>query len=124
MHTGLIWAAAALSALTFAVHTFVGGKFVARPLLADRSLPAASKWLNYYCWHITTLLLVAMTVGYIHAARTGAGVELVIFMGVCSAAFSVLSGAVAIKGGINPFRFPSTSLFASVALMTGLGFVF
>ena len=53
----LLWLAAAMALLTTLVHTFAGGREVARPLLASNALPPASKWLNYYCWHITTILL-------------------------------------------------------------------
>jgi hypothetical protein len=45
VQAGLFWAAAAASLVTLAVHTFVGGAFVARPLLSDQSLPKAAKWL-------------------------------------------------------------------------------
>lgn len=47
MQVTLLWAAAFMSMVTFAVHTFVGGPRVAAPLLADTNLPKASKWLNY-----------------------------------------------------------------------------
>ena len=35
---------------------FVGGIYVVRPLLAVEGLqPGIDAWLNYYCWHMTTL---------------------------------------------------------------------
>ena len=49
--------------------------------------------------------------------------ELVVFLTFLNAALSLLSVAVALKGGINPFRFPSTSLFASVTILGLLGLV-
>ena len=64
----LLWLAAAMALITTLVHTFAGGREVARPLLASNALPPASKWLNYYCWHITTILLAFMTAGYALAA--------------------------------------------------------
>jgi hypothetical protein len=117
MQVFLMWSAAFTSIITFAVHTFIGGPRVARPLLASTHLPVASKWLNYYCWHITTVLLLAMSAGYAYVALHPDRPELAVFLTALSAALSVLSAVVAIKGGINPFRFPSTSLFAAVCVL-------
>jgi hypothetical protein len=117
MQIYLMWSAAFMSFVTFAVHTFIGGPRVAGPLLATTHLPIASKWLNYYCWHITTVLLLAMGAGYAHVALHPDRPELAVFLTALSSALSVLSAAVAIKGRINPFRFPSTSLFAVVSVL-------
>ena len=117
MQVNLLWAAAAVSLVTFSVHTFIGGPRVAAPLLADEHLPKASKWLNYYCWHVTTLYTLAMGGGYAYVALNPDRVELAVFLSLLNVALSVLSAVVARRGQINPFRFPSTSLFAAVALL-------
>ncbi len=117
MQVALLWAAAIMSVVTFAIHTFIGGVVVARPLLKDNNLPKASKWLNYYCWHMTTIYTFAMGWAYAYVALRPDKIELIVFVSLINAAFSALSAAVALKGGINPLRFPSTSLFASVAIL-------
>jgi hypothetical protein len=117
MNISLLWSASLMSFVTFAVHIFIGGPRVAKPLLATTHLPAASKWLNYYCWHITTIFLLAMSIGYAYVALHPSRPELAVFLTALSAALSVLSAVVAIKGKINPFRFPSTSLFAMVFVL-------
>jgi hypothetical protein len=117
MQVPLLWAAAIMSIVTFAVHTFAGGPRVAAPLLADTSLPKASKWLNYYCWHVTTIYTFSMGGAYAYVALNSDKTELVVFLSILNASFSVLSAAVAKKGNINPFRFPSTSLFAAVSIL-------
>jgi hypothetical protein len=121
MQQPLFWAAALACSITFAVHTFIGGARVARPLLADRSLPRASKWLSYYCWHIVTVLLAAMALGYAYAAWSGNGRDLVAAQTALSAALSILSAGVAFKADINPLRFPSTTLFAVTACLGAAG---
>ena len=113
----LLWAAAFMSAVTFVVHTFIGGPVVAVPLLKNTSLPRASKWLNYYCWHVTTIYTFAMGGAYTYVALNPGKIELVVFLSTINAAFSILSAAVAMKGDINPFRFPSTLLFATVSIL-------
>src|SRR6478735_10545487 len=55
--------AAALAAFsTFLIHTFVGGRLIARPLLAARDLPRVPRLTVYYCWHMVSLLLFGMAV--------------------------------------------------------------
>ena len=117
MQVNLLWAAAVMSIITFAVHAFIGGPVVAKPLLESTNIPKASKWLNYYTWHVTTIFTLSMGGAYVYVALHPNRPELVVFLTIITGALSVLSGAVAIKGNINPFRFPSTSLFASVSLL-------
>lgn len=117
MQVTILWVAVGMSFLTFLVHTFIGGPRVAAPLLKNTSLPIASKWLNYYCWHITTVYTFLMGGAYAYVALNPNRPELVVFLSILNTALAILSAAVAVKGGINPFRFPSTSLFASVSLL-------
>lgn len=121
MQAYFLWAASVMSIITFAVHTFIGGPVVAEPLLKNTDLPKASKWLNYYTWHVTTIFTFSMGGAYAYVALNPNRPELVVFLTVVTAALSVLSAAVALKGTINPFRFPSTSLFATVSLLGLLG---
>lgn len=123
MQVTLLWAAAIMSVVTFAVHTFVGGPRVATPLLADTNLPKASKWLSFYCWHITTIYTFVMGGAYAYVAFNTEKIELVVFLSILNASFAILSAVVAIKGNINPFRFPSTSLFATVCILGILSLV-
>ena len=109
-------AASLLALLTFAVHTFVGGIYVVRPLLAVEGLSRASRWLNYYCWHMTTLTLLVMTAMFGWSAYEPTARGFGVLFTAMAAAFSVLCIAVALKGGVRPYRFPATSLFAAVAV--------
>ncbi|MCW8846596.1 MAG: hypothetical protein OQK99_12240 [Gammaproteobacteria bacterium] len=123
MQVTLLWAAAIMSVVTFAVHTFVGGPRVATPLLAETNLPKASKWLNYYCWHITTIYTFSMGGAYAYVALNTEKIEFLVFLSILNGSFAILSAAVAIKGEISPFRFPSTSLFATVSMLGILSLV-
>jgi len=121
MSSYFLWAAVAMSIITFYVHTFIGSPVVITPLLANSDLPKASKWLNFYCWHVTTLFTLLMGTGYAYVAVNPDRPEIVVFLTINTASFSILSALVAIKGRINPFRFPSTSLFAAVAILGLVG---
>jgi len=115
------FALAALAAFaTFCVHTFIGGRFAARPLLADTSLSAAAKWLNYMTWHMVTALL-ALMVGALGWASTGAegADQVVVLLTALSALLSATTVFVTTKAGIAPWRFPSSYLFL-IILACGL----
>ncbi len=105
-----------MSIVTFLVHTFIGGIYVARPLLADKNLPVASKWLNYYCWHVTSIMIVFLGIGFWLCQQDQENSVMIGFLAALSTASAILSAAVALKGRINPLRFPSTSLFSGIAL--------
>jgi hypothetical protein len=115
--TFLIWATAAVAAVTFYVHTFIGGRVVAAPLLADTNLPKASKWLTYYCWHITSIYIFISVGCLVWIALNPAETFALAVISLQTCCFAILSIAVAIKGGIPPWKFPSTSLFAATALL-------
>ncbi len=120
--TLFLWGAAASAIVTFALHTFAGGKAVARPLLADESLPKASKWLNYYCWHITTVVIAFIAVMFAWLALTTPQTDIIFALSSLTAVLSLLSAGVAIKAGMHPLKFPSTSLFAIIAAFGWLAF--
>ena len=115
------WIGAVLSFVTFAVHTFIGGVYAARPLLAAQDLTPASRWLNYYCWHITTVLLLYMTGGFAWAALRAEAWPVAWFLTALAPALSLLSVGIALRGGVNPIRFPSTTLFALTFLAGASG---
>jgi hypothetical protein len=69
-----------MSFVTFIIHTFIGGPRVAKPLLENNNLPKASKWLNYYTWHITTIFTFLMGGGYGYVALHPNRPELVVFL--------------------------------------------
>jgi hypothetical protein len=117
MQSALLWSTTATAALTWIVHTFVGGVFVARPLLADTGLPKAAKWLAYYCWHLVTLMIAGIAAAFAGAALGQVDIRLAGFLSIFCLACSGLSAGVALKGGIAPWRFPSTSLFAMVGVL-------
>lgn len=118
-----VWffAAGVVSVVTACTHTYLGGIHVVRPLLAVEGLTRASRWLNYYCWHITTILLVAMAIVFLRAAFAEEMRETAALMTILAASNSLLCLAVALKGSVQPFRFPALTLFAVTAVLGTLG---
>lgn len=121
----LLLAAAALMAfITFAVHTFVGTPYAIPALIgAGETLPKATIWLNYMCWHIVTgvLFILAACIAGVALRRLDAGALL-----PCIAMFawiSVMSVVTTLKAGIPILRFPASYLAGTTALLTLLGMV-
>jgi hypothetical protein len=113
--------AAGLALIAFATHLIVGGRYAVRPLLAATDITHASRWLNYLCWHMATVLLFLMTI-FLGLAAAGTDMrDSVVLIAAMSASTSILSASIAIHAGINPLRFPATYLLAGVATFAVLG---
>jgi hypothetical protein len=67
----LFGAAGGLAAIWLAVHTFVGGRQIARPLVEAVELPPVVRHTQYLCWHFTTVAIACMAVFFLVAAITG-----------------------------------------------------
>ena len=120
-----IWflTAGGLSAALAVLHVFGGGPEAARPLLAANDLPPVPKYLMYYCWHLVTLMIGAMAVGFLAAGLWPAQQGLAV---LCTA--MALGGAVwglALVPGVGRryAEMPQGFLFLPIAMIGGLGLV-
>lgn len=113
--------AAALAAFsTFLIHTFVGGRLIARPLLAARDLPRVPRLTAYYCWHMVSLLLFGLAVALAWAARY-ANPALVVASAALATAFAMLSLGLVAAHRVKPWHMPQWALFLVIAALSGLG---
>ena len=115
--------AAGLSLITAGVHTFAGGVYVARPLLADRDLPRVSRCMNYFCWHLTTILLVVQAGAFAWAAGAPESRELAVLFTGLDAVYAALCAWVGLREGIAPWKLPAMSLFAVTCVAGVIGLV-
>jgi uncharacterized membrane protein YvlD (DUF360 family) len=114
-------AATAGAFVSFSVHTFVGGRFAARPLLHATSLPKATIWLNYFTWHIVTALLLVLAGVFGAGAFGRIDTDAVLVCAAIAALISVISIAVTLKAGIQPYRFPASYLLGATAAFAFMG---
>ncbi len=113
--------AAALAAFaTFAIHTVVGGREIAGPLLAAHGLARIPRLTVYYCWHMVTILLLAMALALAWAARH-ANPPLVVLVLLLAVAFTALSLGLVAAYRVSPWHLPQWSLFLLIAVLSGLG---
>ena len=108
--------AAAASLFTAAVHVFLGGPGVAKPLL-EAEMPSVAKFTNYYCWHIVSITLIAMAVGFAVAATQDGAALTGLSWTLIAAAFAIWSLALAVWKRMSLFALPQWLLFAPIAAL-------
>lgn len=119
MNIGLL-VAALITLFTWAIHTFLGGKTVARPLLESEMEPVA-KFTNYYCWHAITLLLMMMSGGFAYAAWVPEGRDVAALFTILSLAYAVWSGVLILYSGRTAMELPQWTLFVAITAAAGWG---
>lgn len=117
---GWLLAAGGAAGATTLIHVFAGGPTVAAPLLAAKDIDDVPKLTNYYCWHVATITLIAMTIAFVYAALVPDKGALAAMWTVIAAAFAAWSVALIIWKRQKPFDLPQWTLFAVIA---GLGAV-
>ena len=111
-------AAGGAAALTTLIHIFAGGPTVAAPLLAAKDIAETPKLTNYYCWHIVSITLAAMSFAFFYAALVPGEVAMAAMWTVIAAAFALWSVTLVVWKRQKAFELPQWTLFA---VITGLG---
>ncbi len=115
-----IWLAFGTSAITFLLHTFVGGPDVAKPLL-ESDMATVPKYTNYYCWHLVTLTLFAMAGSFLVAAVWPSAWELSLLATALAAGFAIWSVLLNIIAKTSFLKLPQWILFTPTSLFGILG---
>ncbi|WP_421724353.1 hypothetical protein [Bauldia sp.] len=84
-------AAGVVSGLIAAIHLVPGGRTVARPLLNAQDIAPVAKYVNYYCWHNVSFVLILMA-GLFVAAGYGYFATAFGLVGILLAAFLCIWG--------------------------------
>ena len=108
-------AAAASAAATALLHVFAGGPSAARPLLEAKDIARTPQLTNYYCWHMVSIMLAAMSACFVLAAREPSAWELAALATALAAAFAVWSLLLAFWKRHSAWELPQWSLFLIIA---------
>jgi riboflavin transporter FmnP len=111
----LLTIAAVLTLITTLIHLFGGGPTVAGPLLRS-NIPDVPRYTNYYCWHLVSIMLAAMSIGFYIVARDPAEQTLGVFMTVLAAGFAIWSLALIIWKRQSFLQMPQWLLFLPIAI--------
>ena len=120
MHTWLTVAGAAAAAVC-ALHTFMGGPAIAKPLLLAKGMNDVARYTNYYCWHMVTIILAGMAAAFIIAALLPQAIELAWATTLLSAAFAIWSIGLVVWKKQKPLHMPQWLLFVVVTALGGVG---
>jgi len=116
--TTWLWTAATISLITWALHTFATRRTIVEPLL-NADINRVSKFTNYYCWHMVTIVLLAMAASFAVAAQIPSAWELAAAATLLATAFAVWSLVLVFWKKQKPFELPQWVLFVPIAV-TGL----
>lgn len=116
IHLGTGLCAAALAAL----HTFVGTPEVADPLLAS-TLEDRAKFINFFCWHIVTIVLWATAAGYLWSAIVKQSNELVVFLTIMMVSIGIWGVLLPPSVGMSYMSIPQGWLFFPIVALAVFG---
>lgn len=116
-------AAAILSATTCGLHIIFGGREAAQPLLASTEIDLLTKFTNYYCWHLVTIMIGALAVAYGYAAWMITSADLGLFATGITFLFALWSVAMIIHFRLPALKFQQWALFAPIGILGLIGSV-
>lgn len=115
---------AGLSAAVVALlHVFLGGPAAARPLLETDKLDKIAKFTLYYCWHLVTIAIFAISAAFLVAAFDRAEQKFAVGAMMVSVAFTFWSLVMIIQHKLRFMHFPQWLLFLPVAVFGAFGLV-
>lgn len=103
-----------------ALHTFVGTPEVADPLLAS-DLEDRAKYINFFCWHIVTIVLWAAAAGYLWSAIVRHSTELVVFLTIMMACIGVWGVILPPSVDLSYMTMPQGWLFFPIVALAIFG---
>jgi hypothetical protein len=113
-------AAGVFSLLTCLIHLFVGGRFIARPLLDATDLRRFPKVTAYYAWHLVTVMLLAMSCGFSLAAAVPGQRTLVSFWRSLLGGASILNFGMMLYFKQKPTRLIQWVFFVPITILAVL----
>ena len=100
------------------IHTFAGGRELVPPLLSTRDMKTPVMLTHYYCWHIVTLVLFALSAAFLWAALDPGARELAVFATIISTLSGLWGIALVTWKKQRLIDMPQWPLFAA---LTGAG---
>lgn len=105
------------------IHLFAGGPEIARPLLQSDDIPDVAKYVNYYCWHLVTMTIGAMSVGLIWASIDVSQTGLMWMWTVMAVLFTLWSLVLIRWKTQNIWQMPQWTLFGLISVLAIAGVV-
>lgn len=108
--------ATAITLLALITHVTIGTKQNAAPILDDETLPADPRHTLTFSWKANSILMLFMSVSFGMAFVDGIG-ALVLYNALLALALAGTAAYVAMRSGLNPFKFPPMPLFSCIGAL-------
>jgi hypothetical protein len=109
--------AAAVLAAGLAVHCVIGSRAVVRPLLAARDITPVSRWINFFTFHLATVVLAFMAAGFAWAALRPDASDIAVGLTALAIALALLCLGVCLRARFQPWKVPPFDLFVIVSVV-------
>ena len=115
-------AASVLTVLVMLTHVLLGGRKIAKPLLAATRLKPVPKFTSYYCWHLVTIMQLGTALAFWVAAVRPADNYLALFATGSVVLSMIWSFMLIVIFKLPIWHFPQWALYAppSVCGVAGL----
>lgn len=118
-----LFAAGIASAVTFSVHTFIGGPRIVPALQSSQDIPHVVKQILYGCWHFATITLLAIAGAFMWAAIDEAGIPAAQLSWGLAVLFFVWSAWLTAYKRLGFFKRPQWALFLCVSALGAPGLI-
>ena len=115
---GFLTAAAAAAAAITALHIFIGGRGIARPLLDSRGMHDVIRLTTYYCWHMVSIILAALAVAFAWGAFDAAAWPVAAFATGLCVCFAILGIVAVVATGQKHRHMPQWMLFTGLTAIS------
>ncbi|WP_282605012.1 hypothetical protein [Pelagibius sp. Alg239-R121] len=116
-------AAAVASLATALIHILAGGRHIARPLMEAGDLTTVPKHTQYYCWHIVSIVLLAMAGGYAYGSTAPEAMALNVMLTGLAASFALWNIALILWKRLDPKHMIQWALFLPITLLGLAGLI-
>lgn len=116
-----LYAASGIAVATTALHVWLGGRDAVGPLLGSRDLDEDARLTHLLCWHIVTVVLVALALAFLAGAVWEGQRNLALFAAMLAASFVVLNVGIVMRFRLRLLTHAQWAAFTPMALCGFLG---
>lgn len=118
MIENLAWViCAGLMAGVCALHIVLGGRIYVRPILLQSEMRKSVVAGHYFCWHLVSLFLAALSAGYFYVATHAELMDMAYGLIAITVGAAALNLWVGRKLKVRLWYLPQWALFSSVAVV-------
>lgn len=109
--------ASLFAAITWMIHVIAGGREVVAPLL-DSDIAWVPRITHYYCWHMVTITLAVMALGFAYGGFFEQGLDVAWLVEILAILFALWNVALGLWKRPKPwYALPQWVLFLAISVV-------